>query len=249
MRDKLLALYELQRIESQALELERSGKAIPQEIQELEASVEVLRSELGQMRAEADEKRTEQRELEAQASEETNKHRQWKRRLNEIKAPREFQALSREIELGERQVRRFEDSVMELMAELEEKEKLIDTKSTALKQCESEVGDRVGTLKSSLEEIARDAEKIRSGRREILDQLPKSLARKFEQIRARRNGIAVALVEGGACAGCNVKLRPQLVVEILRYTSIEQCPLCNRVLVHEELLKADAAQEAPRETT
>jgi predicted nucleic acid-binding Zn-ribbon protein len=43
-----------------------------------------------------------------------------------------------------------------------------------------------------------------------------------------------------------MELRPQLVVEIRKLNSIEQCPLCNRILVLEALVigESDKKQDA-----
>jgi uncharacterized protein len=239
VRENLLALYELQTIDSRVLEVERSAALLPEKIRELEGEVEVMRAELGVMNAEVDTKKGEQREIEGQISEESGKHKKWRKRLNEIKTPREYQALSREIELGERQVKDFEESVLAIMQEVEAKQKVIGEKEAALKAREAEVAAKVRELRIRQAELAKEAAKIATGRIEILKRLPEPMVKKYDQIRERRNGIAVALVANGSCQGCNVQLRPQQVVELKRFTGVLTCPTCNRLLVPDDLVKAD----------
>lgn len=237
MRQKLLALYELQRIDSNALEFERASQAIPQKISELESEPEAQRMELGQLNAEADQLRQEQQQLEGQVSEDNAKVQKWKRRLNDIKSPREYQALSREIELAERQVKNFEDRIMEIMTELESRDRVIKDKEAHLREREAGVRSKIAELRSAQAKLNADAQQAKQGREEVAAQIPVNVVKRYDQVRKRRNGIGVALSESGTCSGCNVRLRPQLVVELLKYNTIETCSSCNRILIHEDLIK------------
>lgn len=237
MRENLKALYELQQLDTQVLEVERGASVIPEKIRELESELERLRAELGALNNEADSKRLAQREIESQINEETGKHKKWKRRLNEIKTPREYQALSRELEIGERQVHDFEESVMQIMTELEGKQKVIAEKDARLKEREIEVAAKVRELRIKQNEIQKAAQRIAVGRVDISKRIPEQLLKKYQQIRERKNGIGVSLVVANACSTCNVQQRPQFLIELRKYTSINVCPQCNRILVPSELVK------------
>lgn len=237
MREILHSLYQLQKIDSGALEFERGALAIPKKIVEIESELETLRTDLGQINGEAEALRQEQQTLDGQVSEDSAKVQKWKRRLNDIRSPREYQALSREIELAERQVKEFEDRIMEIMTELEAKQKVIASKEAYLREREADVGGKVGELRSAQAKLNADAQKAKGGRETLMAKIPDNVVKRYEQVRARRNGIAVAVAEKGNCSGCNVSLRPQLVVELLKYNAIETCSSCNRILIHEELVK------------
>ncbi|MCB9655105.1 MAG: hypothetical protein H6729_13355 [Deltaproteobacteria bacterium] len=249
VREHLLALYRLQKIDTAAQELARGGEAIPERISETERAVDALRVDLGQLNAEADAQRAQQRELELQISEETNKHRQWKRRLNDIKSPREYQAMSRELESGERTVRAFEESVLQIMQELESKQQVIDEKAKVLRERELDSNEKVRDLRERAAQIAADVAAARAGRHAVIETLPENLVTRYEQVRKQRRGIAVAVVEAGKCGGCHVTLRPQAVVELLRNTDIQTCPLCHRILVPDELLKDGTSSDAASAAT
>lgn len=237
VREILLRLYELQAIDSKVLEIERNAAVLPEKIRVLESELEVMRNELGVLNAEVDVKKGEQREIEGQISEESGKHKKWKRRLNEIKTPREYQALSREVELGERQVRDFEESVLSIMSEVEQKQKVIGEKDGRLKEREAEVATKVRELRIRQAELSREAAKIAVGRVEIIKALPEAVVKKYEQVRERRNGMGISLVVLGACSGCNVQQRPQHLVELRKYLALTHCPTCQRILIPEELVK------------
>jgi predicted nucleic acid-binding Zn-ribbon protein len=246
VRETLIALVKLQKIDTQALEIEQSALRIPDQIQSLEETLEKQRLELGRMNAEAETQRTEQTELEGHVSEESAKHQKWKRRLNDIKSPREYQALSRELEMGERQVHDMEDKLLELTQDLENKQKAIDEKVKALREEEMSARTQIHALRRSEADFKQRVEEASSGREQIAAGMPSRIVKKYEQLRKSRSGIAVAEVVGGTCTGCQMKVRPQLVITLMRGDSFEFCPSCKRFMVHETIAKeAEDGASAP----
>lgn len=243
MRETLLALYELQKIDKASYALTQQAEEIPLQIHELEQSLEGFRSELGVLNTEIEGLRGEQREIEAKNAEEGEKHRKWKTRLNDIKSPREYQALSREVELGERQIHDSEERIFELMTNIEAKQATIDTKTKTLKGGEKEVRAKIKVLRDRQSALSVDAEAASQGREVEIKKINPRLIKRYDNVRAKRSGTAVVLTEKNACSGCNMAIRPQQLVEMQRFTSIEQCAMCHRIMVHESLLKTKAEAE------
>ncbi len=235
MRDTLIALLKLQKIDSDTLEIEHEAQRIPEQIQSLEQEVDKLRVEVGRLNAEADQQRRELTEMEGNVSEESAKHQKWKRRLNDIKSPREYQALSRELEMGERQVHEMEDKLLELTQHIEDAQKAIDEKQAHLRDKEVQVRSEVQSLRRSEADLRSRAVEASAGRAEAAGDLNSRVLKRYEQLRANRGGVAVAQVVDGTCTGCRMKVRPQQVVHLLRADSMETCPSCNRILVHEAI--------------
>ena len=239
MRETLLNLYELQKIDTAAYEFTQQAEGIPRQIHELEQSLEGQRVELGTLNTEIDQLKHEQREIEAKNAEESEKHRKWKTRLNDIKSPREYQALSREVELGERQIRDSEERIVELMQQIEDRQKVVDDKAEVLRAAEAEVDRQVRALRQQQAKLKTEAEAASQGREDIIKKLNKRVVRRYDDLRTKRNGLAVVLTNNGACLGCNMAVRPQQLVEMLRFNTIEQCGVCHRIMVHEDLLKQE----------
>lgn len=233
MRDEYVALHDLQQLDSQVLEVERSAQQIPKKIGEIEEEVDILRTEVGAANADLQSLRREVNELEGTVAEESAKHQHWKQRLNKIANSREYQALSREIEQGERMVRGHEEKLLELGQALETKEKDVAEQEADLRNREAEVRAKVAELRDAQAKLRQDAEAAQAGREDLLKRVPPRVLKKYEQLRKRLGGIAVAVVREGACSGCNMQLRPQQVVELLRATAWQSCPTCHRLLVHE----------------
>lgn len=237
MRETLLSLHRLQQIDLQTLELEKAAQKIPVKISELEKEPDTIRSELGEMNTELETLRTEQAEAETLIGEKTADTQKWKRRLNEIRTPREYQALSREVEQAERVVKSLEERVMELMGEIEEKEKILSDRSQSLKELEQEIAKKIIVLKAEQSDLSAEARVASQGRDENIGTIPDRLVKLYERVRGRRRGVAVVKVDNsGTCDGCQLQIRPQQLLEVRQLESIVQCPQCQRILVLEALI-------------
>jgi predicted nucleic acid-binding Zn-ribbon protein len=243
VRETLLALYQLQKIDTRAYELTQRAESIPKLIHELESSLDGLRSELGNLNTEVETLKREQNDIEAKNAEEGDKHKKWKTRLHDLKSPREYQALSREVEMGERQIRDSEERITELMIQVEDRQKVIEDKTLILRDGEQEVSGKVRALREEQARLKAEAEAASSGRDAVGKKINKRVLQRYEDLRAKRNGLAVVLTSDGACSGCNMTVRPQQLVEMQRFNSIEQCAACHRIMVHENLLKQEERAE------
>lgn len=243
MREILLALVELQNIDNQVLAVQKGANTIPSEIKALEDALDLDRRGLGEMNAELDRLREERQSTDAYTAEEQAKHKKWKTRLNDIKSPREFQALSRELEMGERAVRESEERSGELQSQIDEAELKLLEQQERFSAKEKEVLHQIKGLRSTQAKLKTEAEAASLGREAIVKRIPARVMKNYSKLQAARAGVAVALLKDGACTGCNMRLRPQQIVEMLRFDRIDTCPSCKRLLVHEGVLPSEEEDE------
>lgn len=244
MRETLLALYKLQQIDAKVLEIERSGGHFPARIKEKEAQLDTLRSGVGALKSELEAKKNERRDAENTIRDDSDKLQKWKRRLADIKTPREYQALSREVEGVERGIRELEDRVLAIMQDLEVRQVAVTEKETELKAIETEVLGQIRELRERMAIITKEALEAKSARGPIAAQIPPKVLQLYDRVRDRRQGIAVSVASGGNCTACNVAVRPQLLVTVRKLESIETCPSCSRILVIDSLVMAPPSDTA-----
>lgn len=236
MRETLVALYKLQQIDSKVLEIEKAAGQYPSRIKEKEALMEVQRMGLGALRSELEAKRAEQRDAENVIRDDTEKHHKWKRRLADIKTPREYQALSREVEGVERGIHELEDRVVVMMQEIEAKLAAVAEKEGEMRAVEAELGGQVKEMREKMAHITKEALEAKTHRVPLASKIPPNTLKLYERVRERRLGVAVAVAVGGTCGMCNVSIRPQLMVQVRKYESIEQCPSCSRIILVDSLV-------------
>jgi predicted nucleic acid-binding Zn-ribbon protein len=98
----------------------------------------------------------------------------------------------------------------------------------------AEVEDAAQAATAKLDQATAEAEaKLASlaARRSVAATLVEaSLLAKYENIRRRRAGVAVAAVVGSTCKGCQRNIPPQLSIVLQRVNTIETCPNCHRII-------------------
>jgi hypothetical protein len=65
--------------------------------------------------------------------------------------------------------------------------------------------------------------------------------KRYEFIRQRRNGTAIAPVREGVCLGCNMNVLPQQFIDLQKGEEILQCPHCQRILYWLDGLQGEEA--------
>ncbi len=244
LREKLKALEELQQIDLEVNEVKAGLESVPARRAEVEGAVGVARRAWEQEKARLETNEREHRQLESLLSMERDKVKKWEGRLGEIRTPREFAALSREIDIAKKTNDGQSEHVRELVAQATEIRKSIDAREEELSERESaaqaeieELGKRV----AAGEEKLRDLDARRAG---AVKQVDPALLAKYENIKKRRAGVAIAPVIGMTCNGCHRNIPPQLAIVLARANSIETCPSCHRIIYSAEAVNPPAPTPA-----
>ena len=102
LREKLRVLEELQQIDLDAHAMRQGLDAIPAERAKLEARVKAARKAYDDQKARLEANEREQRQVDTLLGMDRDKVKKWEGRLGEIKTPREYAAMSREIDIAKK---------------------------------------------------------------------------------------------------------------------------------------------------
>jgi len=244
LREKLKALEELQSIDLEVGGIRGEAEAIPARRAEIEVEVGAARKGYEQEKARLDDNERERRQIELLLQMERDKVKKWEGRLGEIKTPREYAALSREIDIA----KKTNDSQFEqqrtLTAAAQEIAKGVEAAADALSDRELGAKDEVAVLEKKAADFAKRLRELEVRRGEAAKKVDPGLLGKYENIKRRRAGIAVAPVVGSTCRGCNRNIPPQLSIVLQRVDSVETCPNCHRIIYSAEALNPPAPTAA-----
>ncbi len=230
LREKLKALEELQQVDIELAEVKAEAEAVPRRRSEIEADVAVARKawEAEQDRLAGIER--EKRSQEQTVAAERDKVKKWEGRLAEIRTPREYAALSREIDIARKTNESVGEQTKLLTVQAEEVARSIEALQERLDEKESGAQEELEGLVLREAEFARRAVALNARRAELATRVEPAILQRYENIRKRRGGIAVTQVTGGTCRGCNRQIPPQMAIILVRANSIENCPNCNRII-------------------
>ena len=232
MQEKILALYELQRIDSKIDEINKVKGDLPLEVQDLEDEMAGMQTRIDKINGEIEELNT----LTKQRKRETDQAKimiaNYKEQQNNVRNNREYDAITKEIEYQELEIELAEKRLKEYAAG-------IKTKKTLLEEAEALGQERAADLeakKSELEgieaETAPQVAEFSAQAEKIQAKIDDRLLTAYDRIRRNvRNGLAVVTVKRDACGGCYNRIPPQRQVDIRQGKKIIICEYCGRILV------------------
>jgi uncharacterized protein len=235
--DKLRALLALQQIDSKMDEIGILKGELPMEVSDLEDEITGLKTRLKKLESSVS-------DIDDEISRHNNNIKEsealivkYEKQLDNVKNNREFDALTKEIELQRLEIQLSQKKIREANTNRESKKEALDTIAAKLNQRTKDVDAKKVELQKIIEKTEKEETKLvkesDKARKEIEDRLLVS----YDKIRKTyRNGLAVVSVARGACGGCFNRIPPQLQIEIGVMKKIIACEHCGRVLVDESML-------------
>ena len=234
MQEKIMALYELQKIDSQIDEINKVKGELPLEVQDLEDEIAGLNTRIENINAEIEELNslTKQRKREVDQAKIQISH--YKEQQNNVRNNREYDAITKEIEYQELEIELAEKRLKEYAGAMKVKKSQLDeaeavaaergidlaAKKTELESIEAETADQVASLEAQAEKA-----KVKIDER---------LLSAYARIRGSvRNGLAVVTVKRDACGGCFNRIPPQRQADVRQGKKLIVCEYCGRILVAE----------------
>ncbi len=244
LREKLKALEELQHIDLEMNDIQAGLAALPARRAGVEGAVEIARKAWEQEQARLDANERERRQLESLLTMERDKVKKWEGRLGEIRTPREYAALSREIDIAKKTNDGQSEQVRELIAQAGEVRKALEAKEEELSERESAAQAEVEEIEKTKAAADEKLGALEARRAEAVKQVDPGLLSKYENIKRRRAGVAIAQVVGMTCKGCHRNVPPQLAITLQKANSIETCPNCHRIIYSAEAVNPPAPSPA-----
>jgi predicted nucleic acid-binding Zn-ribbon protein len=244
LREKLKALEELQKVDLEMNEVRAEAQTIPKRRAAVESQVAEARKAYDDEKARLSDAERERRQVEALLAMERDKVKKWEGRLGEIRTPREYAALSREIDIAKKTNETQSEQLKTLAAQAAEMQKGLEAREEALAESEEGAQTELGALKKRETEFAERLQALEAHRAETSNKVDPALLARYENIRRRRAGIAVAPVVGSTCRGCNRNIPPQLSIVLQRADSVETCPNCNRIIYSAEAVNPPSPSPA-----
>lgn len=236
IEEKLAAVLSLQKIDSKIDELQTLKGELPMEVSDLEDDVEGLQTRINNVEQEIktiNEYITSRKDAKKDAEALIAKY---EKQQDNVKNSREFEALTKEVEMQHLEMRLCDKNVKDALVELQEREhiklqnvNLIDAKREMLEQKKAELDKIIQETEAEEKVLANRSE-------EAKEKVDNRLFEGYERIRkSYKNGLAVVPVLRDSCGGCFNVIPPQRQTEIMQRKKIIVCEHCGRILVDSDL--------------
>jgi len=227
---ELRQLIALQQLDKEIRALSQALEEIPANLRELEAKLSEVQQEKQKEEQKVEELESQHRQLESEMTVMDESITRSRERLMEIKDNIEYKAMLREIAFREDRKDQKETEILELLEAIEvhhqtltQQQEAIITLQRQIEGLRAEVEERLATVNQQIQELTAQ-------RPQVLQQISPNLLKRYEFIRERRNGTAIAEVRQGVCMACHMNLPPQHFIELQKEQEILTCPHCQRII-------------------
>lgn len=248
MNPDLERLIALQQLDSAASNAQRRLAEEPERQKAFEARLDAARQSGAAAKERLSENQNARRAIEKDVAVQQGRLSKFRDQLMAVKTNVEYQAMQKEIEFAQAEVKKLEDAILERMleaddlaAELKKAEALLASEQKAVDADRKTLAADLGAMKTSLDRITQQ-------RGDLVASLDRQVLALFEMVSRRRSGVAVAEARDGICTICHVRLRPQVFNTVRRNEQIIQCDSCNRILYFTPLAPTATADNITQPT-
>ncbi|GAA4313458.1 zinc ribbon domain-containing protein [Compostibacter hankyongensis] len=236
VEEKLTSVLRLQKIDSKLDEIQVLKGELPMEVKDLEDEIEGLNTRLTNIEDEIrgiqefiNNKKNAIKDSEALIQ-------KYEKQQNNVKNSREFEAISKEIEMQTLEVKLSEKHIRDAGNEISEKERILEGAKQTIADKEANLQHKKAELEKIIAETEKEEQQYHKQSEEARSKVEPRLLTAYEKIRKTyRNGLAVVPIERDSCGGCFNAIPPQRQAEIRQRKKVIVCEHCGRILVDDEL--------------
>jgi predicted nucleic acid-binding Zn-ribbon protein len=237
IEEKLKALYELQRIDSDIDKVKILRGELPLEVQDLEDEIAGLETRLKNLEDELKGFDVAVNNKKAEIASSKELITKYQEQQNNVRNNREYDSLSKEIEFQTLEIELCEKRIREFTVQLQGKKELIQQSATLLEERKNDLAMKQHELEDIIKDTQKEEETLNKKSKELETIIEPRLISAYKRIRSNaRNGLSVVTVERDACGGCFAKIPPQRQLDIKSRKKIIVCEYCGRILVDTEIL-------------
>jgi len=234
VEEKLKALYELQTIHTKIDRIRQVRGELPMEVADLEDDVAGLETRIQKIKNELDDLEDDIVTRKNLIKDAQSNIKKYETQLNEVKNNREYDAISKEIEIQGLDIQVSEKKIREFGYEITTKTQVYEK---ALAELEARKAD-LDAKKDELDTISSETEKEESELSAQAEKASKNIEERlliaYNRLRKNaKNGLAVVTIQRDSCSGCFNQIPPQRQSDIRQRKKIIVCEHCGRILIDE----------------
>lgn len=241
VEQKLKALWAWQAIHTQIDKIRQVRGELPIEVADLEDEIAGLDTRIEKIRTELDELEDSIVKRKNMIKDSQAAIKKYETQLNEVKNNREYDAITKEIELQGLEIQVSEKRIREAEFDIKNKTEAYEATQESLRYSQSELDQKKKELETITDETRKEEDEFLKEAAAAEKDIDERLLKVSNKLRRSfRNGLAIVSIDRDSCSGCHNKIPAQMQSEIRQRKKILVCEHCGRILVDEEI----ALQEA-----
>ena len=230
--EKLDALFELQKIDSEIDKIKTVRGELPLEVQDLEDELEGITLRIAKNQEEIKELETEVSDRKNAVKDSELAISKYKEQQEKVRNNREFESLAKEIEFQELEIKLHDKKSKEVKYKIVSKKESLDESKARLEFRKTDLATKRSELDEIVGETQKEEDKLSKSSEAAMKKIDDRLITAYIRLRNNsKNGLAVVPINRDSCGGCFNKIPPQRQLEITLKRKIIVCEHCGRILV------------------
>lgn len=242
VEQKLQALYDLQTLHTKIDRIRQVRGELPMEVADLEDEVAGLETRINKIKTELDDLEDAIVTRKNMIRDSQTAIKKYEAQLAEVKNNREYDAISKEIEIQGLEIQVCEKKIREYGFEITNKTEVYEKAAANLEERKKDLEAKKAELENITAETQKEEEELIKKAEEAETRVEERLLIAYQRLRKNaKNGLAVVTIQRDSCSGCFNQIPPQRQLDIRQRKKIIVCEHCGRILVDEGFSMEDAA--------
>jgi predicted nucleic acid-binding Zn-ribbon protein len=225
-------VIQLQSLDQRIAALEKEVAALPKHIAAIEKTLESHVRKLEADRAALVANQKDRKKLEGDIQMHEQKISKLKDQMLQVKTNEQYRAFQHEIEFIEKEIRKAEDRILELMSESELLDGNVKKAEAALKEEKQVVeGEKTRARERTAADQA-ELDRLRADRVAAAAKLPPATLSTYGRIQKKWHGVVIVEAADGRCTACQIVIRPQYMQDLKKGEQLMLCESCGRFLFY-----------------
>lgn len=148
----------------------------------------------------------------------------------QVKNPKELQDLQMEVASLKKYLVTLEERELEAMVHAEETQKVLDEANDKLQQIQETLKAQNRDLTIESDSLNKDLENLEPERNAVIENIEEAYIKIYQQLRQKKNGIAVASFEENSCSACGTTFTQSQQQSARSVDQLFDCPTCGRII-------------------
>ncbi len=221
-------LLELQVADKEIRKLQDEVAALPKRVAVIEQKLAGTKAQLEKAQAAAKGDEANRKKFEGAIKDLQGKISKYRDQSLDVKTNEQYKALQHEIQFAEQEIRLNEDRILEVMVNVDARDKEVKAAEAELKAETAEIEKEKEDARKVTAEDQKKLAEWSAKRSALRTGISEDVLRQYERV-AKFRGSGLAEVRDQKCMGCQVMLRPQTYNEVRNGQSVMVCESCSRV--------------------
>jgi len=230
LKEGLDVLYALQLKDDQLKDIEAVIKEIPLKIKALEDERDSRSDVIEKAKKKLQHNGEERKKLEREITVIKDKIAKYKEQMKKVTTNKEYQGFSNEIKFEEANITGVEEKIIEKMCESDEIMGMIRAAEGEFKKIADAYNQQIQDMLANLDYHKNKLTEETQSKKELRARVDPKLLKAYDNLFVKKAGKVVSYVQTDFCGVCNIKIRPQVLSEMILSSDLLICESCGRIL-------------------